>query len=378
MDSVTIVTHNPIRNGGTERVVHTLCRSLRRAGTDADVLLLVKDSDRVEAEITRQVYLADDVPTRIAVSDTHRKSLLFGNIANFLTVFRSVSSKTINIHYAATVNASLSQVIAARLAGKRCVISLHHPMTLVDLSWRKRIAAGMSLRLASQVVVDTEYTRELLLNDLPGTVDIKVIALGVSLPAPATESRDSVRKRLGIPTDAFVVGFLGRLVDYKGLMLVIRAVAKLNDPSMFLLVAGTGPDGAGMQQEAKQLLGERALFLGAVPDSDLFYRTLDVFAMPSTLESFGIVYVEAALRGVPSVASPTGGVPYVVAHGESGLMVDKTVDGVAAALYRLRADPAFAKALGKQARRRALEEFSDTAMAEHYRDLFNCKHSIIP
>jgi glycosyltransferase involved in cell wall biosynthesis len=161
-------------------------------------------------------------------------------------------------------------------------------------------------------------------------------------------------------------------------MLVIRAVAKLNDPSMFLLVAGTGPDGAGMQQEAKQLLGERALFLGAVPDSDLFYRTLDVFAMPSTLESFGIVYVEAALRGVPSVASPTGGVPYVVAHGESGLMVDKTVDGVAAALYRLRADPAFAKALGKQARRRALEEFSDTAMAEHYRDLFNCKHSIIP
>lgn len=378
MDSVTIVTHNPNRNGGTERAVHTLCRSLRRAGTDAEVLLLVRDSDRVEAEVTQQFYLADDVPTRIAVRDMHRNSMLFGNIATFRAVFRSVSSRTINIHFAATVNASLSQVIAARLTGKRCVVTLHHPMTLADLSWRKRTAAGMSLRLASQVVVDTEYTRELLLNGLLGTVNIKVIPPGVPLPAAATESRDSARQRLGIPTDAFVVGFLGRLVDYKGLMLVIRAAAKLDDPSIFLVVAGTGPDGAEMMQEANQLLGERALFLGAIPDSDVFYRTLDVFAMPSSLEGFGIVYVEAALRGVPSVASPTGGVPYVVAHEETGLMVDETVDGVAAALYRLRAEPGLTQTLGEQARRRAVEEFSDTVMAERYRDLYFRKRSVIP
>jgi len=367
VDSVTIVTRSPNLNGGTERVVFLLCAALRRGGVDADVLLLVKDTDRHVADVTQKFYLANGAPTSVVTSDTHRSALV-RNITALRPVFRTLPSKALNIHYTTPGSASLSEVIAARLARKVCVLTLHHPEPFVNTSWRRRVAVALALRLASSVVVDTEYSRELLLSDLLCRVAVKVIPLGVPIPAPPTESRGRSRLTLGVPEDAFVVGHLGRLVDYKGLMLVIQAVASM-DPFTVLLVAGEGPDGSEMKRQATLLLGERAIFLGAITDKDRFYRSLDVFAMPSSLEGFGLVYVEAALHGVPSVASRTGGVPFVVADGQTGVLVNRAITDVVTALAKLRADPALVRAMGDQARRCALENFTDAAMAENYRHL---------
>jgi glycosyltransferase involved in cell wall biosynthesis len=216
-------------------------------------------------------------------------------------------------------------------------------------------------------VVTTPYVQEVL-TALPGRLHEVVIPLGIPAPSTAVPGPD-LRATLGVPDDAFVIGYLGRLVEYKGLPLLVDAVAAMGGRPM-LLVAGDGPEGATIKAEAEQLLGDRVHFLGAVPDRDAFYQALNVFAMPSSLEGFGLAYVEAALHGIPSVASPAGGVPYVVLDKKTGLVVEQTASAVAGALERLHSDPGYARALGERARQHALEQFTDTVMANHYALLF--------
>jgi glycosyltransferase involved in cell wall biosynthesis len=247
------------------------------------------------------------------------------------------------------------------------VVSLHHPESLDHLPWKNRAVISAALHLAHEVVVTTPYVQEVL-TALPGRLHEVVIPLGIPAPSTAVPGPD-LRATLGVPDDAFVIGYLGRLVEYKGLPLLVDAVAAMGGRPM-LLVAGDGPEGATIKAEAEQLLGDRVHFLGAVPDRDAFYQALNVFAMPSSLEGFGLAYVEAALHGIPSVASPAGGVPYVVLDKKTGLVVEQTASAVAGALERLHSDPGYARALGERARQHALEQFTDTVMANHYALLF--------
>jgi glycosyltransferase involved in cell wall biosynthesis len=284
------------------------------------------------------------VPTIVAKVGSSNSAWV-RNVAIYWAIFQRLPSKVVNIHYGTTASPSRSEVLALRLARKMSVLTRHHPERLAGLSWRKRSVIAIALRLASQVAVDTQFTSGILSQDLPGSLAVNVIPLGVPLPAMSRSSRACARQAFGVPDKAFVVGYLGRLVRYKGLDLVIEALGTM-DHSVVLLVAGEGEDGVDLEREAKRRLGDRVTFLGRVPDSGPFYRSVDVLAMPSSLEGFGLVYVEAALYGVRSVASPTGGVPYVVKNGQSGFIVTRTVEAVGNAISRLRADPGLIQTMG--------------------------------
>ena len=102
----------------------------------------------------------------------------------------------------------------------------------------------------------------------------------------------------------------------------------------------------------------------------MFLERAKAFCLPSRAEPFGIALLEAGAYRLPVVASRVGGIPEIVIHGESGLLVQPDdVDGLAAALDRVMADPDAARGLGERLHRRVANDFPWKRAYEQYRTL---------
>ncbi len=175
--------------------------------------------------------------------------------------------------------------------------------------------------------------------------------------------------RLRVPGPRLL--FVGRLVYYKGLHVLIEALTACRGT---LMVAGHGPlESELRRQVAEKGLAERVVFLGRVSDEELpaYYQAADLFVLPSIAktETFGVVQLEAmaAGRAVVSTNLPTG-VPWVNQDGVSGLVVPPgDADALAAALNRLMDDDALRERLSRNAASRADTVFSRESMIDRVR-----------
>lgn len=148
--------------------------------------------------------------------------------------------------------------------------------------------------------------------------------------------------------DGLHVGFLGRIVEEKGLQHLVRGFQRLGDPAARLLIAGEFAAVAGgsvVDEVRRTVAGDpRIRLLGFLPEERIadLYASIDVFALPSvnSFEAFGIVQVEAMMAGVPALASDLPGVRTPVRETGFGLVVTpRDEPGIAAALARLRDTP---------------------------------------
>src|SRR5689334_18200392 len=181
------------------------------------------------------------------------------------------------------------------------------------------------------------------------------------------DAHAATRRRFGLDPDRPLVLGVSRLVPRKGFDVVIDAVSKLD--GVQLAIAGAGRDQRRLERQANG----SARFLGRVSDDDLpaLYGSADVFAMCCRdrwrgleAEGFGIVFLEAAACGVPSVAGRSGGSHEAVADGETGYVVaPRDVAAVRTAIARLVDDDDLRARMGAAARRRALDEFSYDRLA---------------
>ena len=239
----------------------------------------------------------------------------------------------------------------------------------------KRVLDGAAGVLAAGTYPAEEAARAAR-RPLPGLV----IPPGVDVDRfrPQTgDPRSVTRKGFGLPESAPLVLGVSRLVPRKGFDVLIDAVARLDRSSLepvHLALAGRGRDSGRLARRAARAgLGERFHLLGRVADEDLpsLYATADVFAMCCRerwagleAEGFGIVFLEAAASGVPSVAGNSGGAREAVDDGSTGFVVDPLDAGaVAAALERLLADPALRRRMGAAARARAEQGFAYDTLA---------------
>jgi phosphatidylinositol alpha-1,6-mannosyltransferase len=183
-------------------------------------------------------------------------------------------------------------------------------------------------------------------------------------------ARRATRERYGLDPDAPLVLGVSRLVPRKGFDVLLDAVRGLD--GVHVAIAGAGRDAARLTRRA-EALGGRARLLGRVPDADLadLYASAEVFAMLCRdrwggleAEGFGIVFLEAAACGIPSIAGRSGGSHEAVLDGTTGLVVDpRDVPEVRAALARLLGDDALRHQFAAAARRRAVDEFSYDRLA---------------
>ncbi|AWB82901.1 D-inositol-3-phosphate glycosyltransferase [Corynebacterium yudongzhengii] len=243
----------------------------------------------------------------------------------------------------------------------------------------RRICEQQLVDNANLLVVNTrDETDQLVEHYDADPTHIEVVSPGADtkLYTPGT-SRNTERSRreLGLPLHSKVVAFVGRMQEFKGPQVLIRAVAKLfeRDPSRDLRVvlcggaSGATADRAYYQDMVRELgLHRRVRFLDPRPPEELvaLYQAADIVAVPSYNESFGLVAVEAQATGTPVVAARVGGLPVAVADGTTGVLVDgHAPENWADALAKLLDDDETRIQMGEAAVGHA-EEFSWAACAQ--------------
>ena len=183
------------------------------------------------------------------------------------------------------------------------------------------------------------------------------------------------RARLQTPEDCRIVAAAGRFVDCKGLDVLLRAVSRL--PNHWLWLIGDGPRKPELEALASTLgIGERTRFTGWLDEPLPWLAASDAVVVPSRHEAFGNVVIEAWRVGVPVVASRSKGPAWLIDPGRDGLLFDiDDVDGLAAALAKLEAQPLLASRLADGGRDHLAREFSPDGIVDQYMALFATSRS---
>ena len=197
---------------------------------------------------------------------------------------------------------------------------------------------------------------------------ITVVPSGVQPLAPVPGARESVRREWGLPGDCQLLGCVGSLVPAKGHRTLLRAAPQLleRNPRLCLFLAGDGRLRPGLERLAADLgAAGRVVFAGHREDVPRLLSSFDIAAFPSLSEGLGTSILDALSLELPVVASRTGGIPEIIAHGENGLLVEPDSPGeLGGAVERLLADPAAAALLGQRGKETVLERFSVQGMVE--------------
>lgn len=208
----------------------------------------------------------------------------------------------------------------------------------------------------------------------------RVIPYGVDVAAfsPDPARRPLWRRRLGIPEAAPLLLGVGRMATKKGFAVLIEILPALlaEHPELRVVLAGGGDLLAGFRA-ATQGWSDRVFFPGSVLRDTLpdLYRAADLFVLPAVHDAKGNVdglpnvILEAMASGLPVVASGISGIPLAVEAGRTGRLIpERDAPALLGALRELLADPAAARHLGAQGRRKAETELTWDVVAGRYRD----------
>ena len=332
--------------GGMNVYVHNIATQLARQGTQVDVFTRAtrpSQGEIVEVEPGYRVVNVvagpyeglekEDLPTQLAA--------FAGGVVQF-TRENDEHYDLIHSHY--WLSGQVGWLLAD-LAGVPLVHTGHTWAAVKNAygvggseSEARRICEQQLVDNAQSLVVNTEdETAELarFYDVNPGKISVVSPGADTELFTPGTNrNTELARRQLGIPLHAKVVAFVGRLQDFKGPHVLLRAMGEVVrrgrvDGPLRVIVCG-GASGAGSSVERyREIANEEGLrhitrFLGPRPPEELvsIYQAADIVAVPSYNESFGLVAVEAQATGTPVVAAKVGGLPLAVVDSETGLLVD--------------------------------------------------------
>jgi len=221
-----------------------------------------------------------------------------------------------------------------------------------DIFPRRAITAAI-LRVASRLASRVLAVSQAVARQLPPSAPVEIVYNAVELPRDW--GQNDLRSELGISPRDLVVGYVGRLDSGKGLATLRAAFEGIRRayPSARLLVAGDGPEQAGLTVPGIHWIGFRK-DLGAV------WQTIDIAVQPSTEpDSFPRAVIEAMAFARPVIGTRIGGIAEAIQPGETGLVVRSgDASALRAAILRLAADPALRTRMGTQGRERAQQLFS--------------------
>lgn len=374
--------------GGAGVHVAELVRALR-SGTDVETVVRAFGAPRSEAGT---FSYADAAPAWPTLEGANAALRTFG--VDLAIAQDCTGADLVHSH---TWYANLAGHLASLLHGVPHVLTAHSLEPLRP--WKaEQLGGGYALsgwaertayEAAAAVIAVSDAMRQDVLRSYPAVDPARVHTVHNGIDTELWRPRhdpDRLRE-LGVDPDRPNVVFVGRITRQKGLPYFLRAVAALPPEVQIVLCAGA-PDTPEIAAEVEGLVdGLRATRTGVVWIAEMLPRAdvvalltgATVFACPSVYEPLGIVNLEAMACETAVVATATGGIPEVVAPGETGLLVpieqaddgtgtpldpDRYVADFAAALEEVLADPDRAASLGRAGRERAIASFSWGAIAE--------------
>lgn len=204
---------------------------------------------------------------------------------------------------------------------------------------------------------------------------IRVIPDGIDFaPFEDKTSKDYLRQELSFEPDDFLVGIVAHLADHKGHKYLIQASQYLQEqaPKIKIIIVGEGPLRMELNQQAKNIhVEDMVFFLGFREDVPQILNSLDMFVLSSYLEGMGSSLLDAMACRLPIVATRVGGIPEVVKHGKTGLLVSpRSPKSLAKAILKLYQDRELAHRLGQKGYEEVHHKFSAESMASKSIDFY--------
>lgn len=345
--------------GGLEQLVLTLCAAGSRCGIEPSVIAFGAGG------------AVGDLLTR------HRVPIIrLGDAPGMSTqaihgIGRALRERNIDIAHAHDLgpwfNAVAARVVAPRT---RAVVTFHQISTPRGVA---RGAAVASALMSEALIACGEEVRACVKAWSPSAARVELIGNGVPIgPEPSGALRQHARTRLGIPQQAHVVGYLGRLHEEKGVDLLVDAFldsfAQRTD--VHLVLIGTGELEAELRRKVAGAHAARVHLLGEIPCASELLAGFDVYVQPSRREGRSLSMLEAMAAALPTVAQGLAPIREIHVDGETALLVppcERPMFGEA--ILRLLADATLRADMGRRARTH-VTRFSVDAMAKSYSALY--------
>lgn len=306
----------------------------------------------------------------------------FLDLSILIPLVRELKRLRPNILHCHLVRANLYGRIAALLAGVPVVLNTHHGIEdyMISESMRNRAVRKferMTDGLVTRHVAVSHVMRRAAIDYLHIAPErIAAIPNGVNLDLYDAErrARMDVRRELGLAADAIVVGSVGILNETKNFQLLIRVakdVIEANRNVQFVIF-GEGEERLILEKMILDLGLAGSVFLaGFRSDVARCLAALDIFALTSRSEGFGLAVAEAMASGLPCVAFDVGALAELVANGQTGWLAPAgDAEGFARRIAQLVASPQMRIDMGRASSERAKSDFSAAVMAQNYSELY--------
>ena len=271
--------------------------------------------------------------------------------------------------------------LACRLAGfgrarrPLVILTVHGwPFNEPRPAWQRLaifLASWLTARLADRVIVidtaDYRSARRLVPADR-----LTLVSHGIDAPdflsRPAARAFLTGRVARPIGPGTALIGTIAELTRTKGLLTLVAAgeflASGLGPPDLKIVIIGAGEERTRLERAIRaRRLGGAMFLAGFIPEASRCLKGLDVFVLPSLKEGLPYALMEAMAAGVPAVASRVGGVPDLVADGQTGFIVPPgDAAALASAVAKLLREPGRAAAMGRSGRERMAKHFPLSAM----------------
>jgi len=337
-------------------------------------------------------FVAEQRGVRIeTLDDLHREIAPLRDLRTILRLARLIRSERPTILHTHTAKAGAVGRIAALLAGDArppVIVHTFHGHVLRGyfnpaLTAAFRLLERLLARVATKLVaVSPEVRDDLVALGVAPAAKFAVVRLGIELDERVDydeEGRKATRRLLGIPPDAFVVGWIGRMTAVKRTEDIARTLQALVERGVngYLCLVGDGPDRTRLERRMHELgVAKRCLFVGYQENVARFYDAMDVLLLTSVNEGTPVSVIEALAAGRPVVATRVGGVSDVVRDGVDGFLAEVAdVESLAARLAELAGDPELRTRMGNAGQAHVVDRYAVERLVD---DIDRLYRSLLP
>jgi glycosyltransferase involved in cell wall biosynthesis len=383
---------NKLYRGGHENRLLTLARLIDKSNFDHRIVTVTSEPVRTEDEQRAVGSLRPEFADHgmlvhdLGIAESNGESAGVNRTwkaANELRRAVRQLVKYIREHQIDVVDAHHTiAMIAARMASAITGVPLFHSSYHIA-PWKRRfmtLLGKMTLGGADAIVTDSRFRGQEISQWLGAKAPpIHVIPTGLDIPIP-TRSADEVRNELGLPNDPNlkIVGQVSGLVEFKGHETLLESAVQVlkDEPNTLFLCVGFSRGFIDYEKRLHARIAELGLvdrflirsYPGSIGD---VWQLFDVFTHPSRFDSLPLVVVEAMSLAKPSVVTSVGGIPEVIQHEQSGIIVNiDDVDAMAQGILRLLHDSVSARRMGENARLYYAEHLTPQAMTHAMEDVY--------
>lgn len=348
-------------------------------GAEEHLLTVLKNLDLTQYNpivccIREKGVIGEEIENRgIAIISLNRKSKSW-DFRIVMDILKIIQTKNIQLIHTHLYHANMYGRIAALISKIPAVVTEHNVYPKYKL--RRRILNWFLAKKSKKIIAVSEMVKkDITVRDWIKPSKIEVIYNGIDIDRfPSAITKEEARQKLGVPTDCFLIGTIGRLTDQKGQIYLINTIGIIKGiiPEIKLLLAGSGP----LESDLKSIVSTKGLneyvkFLGARRDIPDILKAMDVFVFPSLWEGLPMVLLEAMASSLPVVATSVGGITEILRNGINGIIVPPRNEGaLVQAIIGLSKDKAKLKLLGEIGKKTVEDKFTASLMVKNLASIY--------